>query len=165
MKLFATALITLAVLVVGSASQLAADDRTRLAELDAYWTEVSRAVREGDFDGYKATCHEEGVLVSGSRQSSQPLSKALARWEKEFVATKSGKIKANVDFRFSQRVGDSTTAHETGIFCYSTVDSAGKSNDEYIHFEGLLVKKNGSWRILMEYQKSKASLEEWKALR
>ena len=25
----------------------------RLAELDAYWAEVSRSVREGDFEGYR----------------------------------------------------------------------------------------------------------------
>jgi len=165
MKLFATIVITLMAFVFGAESELAADDKVRLGELDAYWAEVSRAVREGDFEGYKATCHEEGVLVSGSRRNSQPLSEALARWKQEFAATKSGRIKANVKFKFSQRFGDSTTAHETGIFRYSTVDSEGEGQDEYIHFEGLLVKKNGKWTILMEYQKSKATLQEWKALR
>ena len=60
----------------------------RIKELDAYWAEVSRSVREGDFQGYKATCHEEGVLVSGTNNSSYPLSDALARWKKDFTATK-----------------------------------------------------------------------------
>ena len=112
---FVTALMALA---LAAESGLAADDKARLAELDAYWAQVSRAVREGDFEGYKATCHEEGVLVSGSSQTSYPLSKALARWKQDFVDTKAGKIKANVEFRFSQRIGDETTAHETGIFRY-----------------------------------------------
>ena len=78
-----------------------AAETERLDELNAYWAEVSRAVREGDFEGYKATCHEQGVLVSGSQKTSYPLSKALARWEKDFTATKAGKIKPNVEFRFS----------------------------------------------------------------
>ena len=39
------------------------DDTARLKELDAYWAEVSRAVNAGDFKGYSATCHPEGVLV------------------------------------------------------------------------------------------------------
>ena len=56
----------------------------RLGELDAYWTEVSRTVREGDFKGYKATCHPKGVLVSGRKKTSYPLSTALAGWKKEF---------------------------------------------------------------------------------
>ncbi len=136
----------------------------RIKELDAYWAEVSRSVREGDFQGYKATCHEEGVLVSGTNNSSYPLSDALARWKKDFTATKEGKIKASVEFRFSQRIGDTTTAHETGIFLYSSGDPGENSKDEYIHFQALLVKRKGSWKIMMEYQKSKASQAEWNEL-
>ena len=136
----------------------------RIKELDAYWVEVSRSVREGDFQGYKATCHEEGVLVSGTNNSSYPLSDALARWKKDFTATKEGKIKASVEFRFSQRIGDTTTAHETGIFLYSSGDPGENSKDEYIHFQALLVKRKGSWKIMMEYQKSKASQAEWNEL-
>jgi peptidyl-prolyl cis-trans isomerase A (cyclophilin A) len=142
---------------------LAAEERARLAELDAFWSEVSRTVREGDFEGYKATCHGEGVLVSGSKKTSQPLSKALERWKQDFADTKAGKIKANVEFRFSQRLGDETTAHETGIFLYSTFGADGQTRKEYIHFEALLLKRGG-WKTLMEYQKSKATREEWEAL-
>ena len=148
----------------GGESELTADDKVRLRELDAYWAEVSRTVKQGDFEGYKATCHEEGVLVSGVRKNSQPLSDALARWKQEFDATKSGKVKANVEFRFAQRLGDGTTAHESGIFRYSSVDAEGNKTDEHIHFEALLVKRDGKWKILMEYQKSRATLKEWQVL-
>lgn len=145
---------------------LAADapDQARLAELDAYWAEVSKAVGTGDFAGYKATCHPEGILVSGTRGYSQPLAKALARWEPEFAATKSGQVTSSVRFRFSKRLNDETTAHETGIFLYSTTDGDGKTTREYIHFEGLLLKTE-RWRIVMEFQKSQASKEEWDALK
>ncbi|MFT5883203.1 MAG: hypothetical protein ACI9FG_001716, partial [Crocinitomicaceae bacterium] len=59
------------------------------AELDAYWAEISRAVKTGDFEAYKATCHPEAVLVSGNKKQSYPLAKALVRWKKEFDDTKS----------------------------------------------------------------------------
>jgi len=140
------------------------NEKERLAELDAYWNEVSRAVREGDFEGYKATCHEQGVLVSGSKRTSYPLSKALARWKKDFTATKAGKIKAKVEFRFSQRFGDETTAHETGIFLYSFTDPKGQWKQEHVHFQALLLKGKDGWKIMMEYQKSKATQAEWDAL-
>ena len=136
----------------------------RLAELDAYWDTVSRAVAEGDFEGYKATCHPEGVLVSGSKKTSHPLSVALARWEKDFTATKAGRVKASVEFRFSQRFGDAATAHETGIFLYTSEDSEGRVTRKHIHFEALLVKRRGDWKILMEYQKSKVERGQWEAL-
>ena len=142
----------------------AQEEKVRLAELDAYWMKVSRAVREGDFEGYKATCHEKGVLVSGTKNTSYPLSKALARWEKEFTATRAGEIKAKVEFRFSQRLGDETTAHETGIFLYSFTDSKGLWKKEYINFQAMLLKGKDGWKIMMEYQHSKATKEEWESL-
>ena len=140
------------------------EEKVRLAELDAYWAEVSRAVREGDFEGYKATCHEKGVLVSGIKNTSYPLSKALARWKKEFTATRAGEIKAKVEFRFSQRLTDETTAHETGIFLYSFTDSKGLWKKEYINFQAMLLKGKDGWKIMMEYQHSKATKEEWESL-
>ena len=143
---------------------LTADDKSRLAELEAYWAEVSKAVREGDYEGYRATCHASGVLVSGSSKTSYPLPQALARWKEGFEDTQAGKIKASVQFRFSQRFSDETTAHETGIFLYSTTDADGKSTKAYIHFEALLIKE-GRWRIMMEYQKSKATAEAWDKLK
>lgn len=137
---------------------------TRLSQLDAYWAEVSRAVGTGDFAAYEATCHPEGVLVSGSKKTSVPLADALQRWKKEFDATKRGEMKASVVFKFSQRLGDATTAHETGMFLYTAVGADGKATREYIHFEALLVKREGRWKIVMEYQKSKGTREEFEAL-
>lgn len=155
---------TVPAMTKGPSTPLAPEDQVRLQELDAYWAEVSRAVKAGDFEGYKATCHDEGVLVSGVNSKSQPLSEALAGWKDGFAVTKAGENQASVEFRFSQRLGDSTTAHETGIFLYATVAADGERNEQPIHFEGLLVKREGKWLILMEYQKSVASQEEWRAL-
>jgi ketosteroid isomerase-like protein len=139
-------------------------EAARLGQLDAYWTTVSRAVGTGDFTAYEATCHPIGVLVSGSKKTSTPLADALKRWKKEFDDTKAGKMKASVAFKFSQRLGDTTTAHETGMFLYTATTPDGKETQEYIHFEALLVKQEGQWKILMEYQKSKGTRGEWDAL-
>jgi ketosteroid isomerase-like protein len=138
--------------------------KARLAELDAYWAVVSKAVNTGDFEAYAATCHPEGVLVSGGKQMSQPLAAALARWKQEFTDTRDGKMKASVEFRFSRRIGDATTAHETGIFLYTAQPEGGPPKAEHIHFEALLVKKADTWKILMENQKGPATEAEWQAL-
>lgn len=136
----------------------------RLAALDAYWAEVSRSVREGDFVAYKNTIHPEAVLVSGSQKTSYPLSQALARWEKEFDDTRDGSRTSNVTFRFSHRYGDATTAHEAGIFLYQFKQGDEPLKNEYVHFEALLVKKPDGWKIFMEYQKAPATKNEWDAL-
>jgi hypothetical protein len=143
-------------------------DSIRISELNKYWTEVSRTVREGDFEGYKATYHEDAVCVftTGKRKYSAPIDVQLALWKKDFVDTKFGKTKNNVEFRFTQRVGDSSSAHEIGVFYFTSVDKDGKVlATGGVHFESLLVKRNGVWLALMEYQKSRATQEEWDALK
>ena len=135
-----------------------------IRELDQYWARVSQAVKTGDLKAYRATCHSDGVLVSGKGGKSELLSEALVRWGKEFTDTKAGKMKAQVEFRFSDRKMGKNTVHETGIFLYSSQIKGEEWKKEYIHFEALLVKKNGEWQILMEFQKSPASEAEWSAL-
>jgi hypothetical protein len=140
-------------------------NRARIAELDAYWAVVSRAVNEGNFEAYTATCHDEGVLVSGSKQTTQPLAKILPRWKKDFVAARDGTRKASVEFRFSRRIGDATTAHETGIFLYTSQIPGGPVVKDYIQFEALLVKETDGWKILMENQQGLATAAGWDALK
>ena len=132
-------------------------------ELDAYWAEVSRTVTEGDFEGYAALYHEDAVLVSNFSNSSTPIANALAGWKQGFLDTRAGKMTAGVTFRFSQRYSDGETAHETGIFRYAATPAGGEPNVQFIHFEALMVKKDG-WKMVMEYQKSPATAEEWESL-
>lgn len=134
-------------------------------ELDAYWLEVARAVKEGDFAAYKATCHPGAVLVSGSKKVSYPLSKALARWKKEFDDTQAGTRKSSASFRFEKRFHDATTAFESGILLYEFSTDGGDSGKEYIYLDALLVKEDGKWLIMMEYQKGPATKEDWEKLK
>jgi hypothetical protein len=137
----------------------------RLGELDDYWAEVSRSVRQGDFEGYSETCHEDGVLVSGKKERSYLLKEALAGWKKEFDETKAGKMKASVEFRFSRRWGDAATAHEVGMFRYASQVGDEEEKVAYIHMKALLVKKESQWKILMEDQESEGTKEEWEKLK
>lgn len=154
----------LAVALLSAPGAFAGEEQARLAELDAFWKETSRTVKAGDFAGYAATFHEAATLVSGTSKTSHPIANALARWKQGFMDTKAGKIRASVEFRFSQRIGGETTAHETGIFLYTATDADGTPTKAYIHFEALLVKR-GSWKLMMEYQKSKATAEAWEKLK
>lgn len=131
-------------------------------ELDAFWMEVARTVEEGDFDGYAALYHPDAVLVTDG-SASQPISSALAGWRQLFVDTAAGRASAGVTFRFTQRLNDSTTAHETGLFQYRFAPRGGVEQVATVHFTALLVKRDGGWRMLMEHQKSPGTEEEWEA--
>lgn len=164
----AVLLLFISTLALGQTAVPSPADSIRLAELNRYWAEVARTVREGDFEGYAASYHPDAVCVftTGKNKRSSAISQQLAQWKSGFVDTKAGKVKNNVEFRFSQRVGDATSAHETGIFFFTSVDANGKVlSSGAVHFEGLLVKRNGVWLSLMEYQKTRAIQEEWEALK
>lgn len=132
---------------------------------EAYWGEVSRTVAEGDYEGYSALYHEDAILVNGLSGSSYPISTALEGWKQGFDDTKVGKMKAGVDFRFSKYLQSETTSHETGIFRYWSQLPGEEPSVFLANFEGLLVKKEGKWVMMMEYQISEATLEEWEALK
>jgi uncharacterized protein (TIGR02246 family) len=131
-------------------------------ELDAYWTEVARTVERGDFEGYSALYHPDAVLVTDG-SGSQPIASALAGWKQLFVGTATGDARAGVAFRFTDRLNDETTAHETGIFRYSFAPKDGDETVSTVRFTALLVKKDGAWLMLMEHQKASATDEEWEA--
>ena len=130
------------------------------AELDAFWAAVSKSAAEGDFEAMAAAYHPDAVLVSESRGKSLPIAEALAGWKPGIEETRSGAMSASVAFRFTRRLNDATTAHQTGIFRYEESRPGSEPSVVYIHFEALLVKKD-RWLMTMEYQKQPATEEEW----
>jgi len=154
-----------AVLLIVTFSQSATGDhQTPNDELNAFWNEITRTVEEGDFYGMAATYHDDAVLANGMSGTTYPISSALAGWKPNIDKTKAGEIEATVEFRFTQRLSDPTTALETGIFHYAATPSGGELNEYYVHFEALLVKKDNGWLMMMEYQKSSATAEEFEAI-
>ncbi len=146
------------------ATALPSPDTSAREELDAYWAKVSRTVSEGDFAAYQETCHEQGVIISGTKQSCYPLRQALARWQTDFDRTRAGEVKSSVDFRFAHRYRDATTAHESGVFRYTATEAGAEPVTTYTAFEALLTRQDGNWKILMEHQKGTATESDWNAL-
>ena len=66
-QLFIPAVIALLVICVNAVSEETSDS---LADLDAFWNEVSGTVAEGDFEGYAATYHPDAILVSESKATN-----------------------------------------------------------------------------------------------
>ena len=97
-------------------------------------------------------------MNSGTSQLNSPF---MVGAEPEFAANRGEGASASVAFRFTQRLHDEVTAHETGIFRYANTPSGGTERVALVHFDALLVKKNGKWLMLMEYQRQRATQQEW----
>ncbi len=144
------------------------NDSSRIAELDLFWERLNKTVMEGDFEGNKDCFHKDAVIVfaSGTNKVSVPIATALEGWRQGFKNTREGKNKVEIEFRFSQRIGDATTAYETGMFIYTSTDTSTKKTDRFIiPFDMLLVKRNNQWYGMMEHQKPLATEKEWDALK
>ena len=133
-------------------------------ELNAAWNKLEQTVSNGDFRSFKSVYHRDAVLVNGISKSSYPIKKAFEGWQQGFTDTKSGEITAHLDVKFSERIFDESSAHETGVFHYYTINKKGQQSDTYVHFESLWVKKNNRWIMMMEYQKSRSDETEWNTL-
>lgn len=132
-------------------------------EIDAFWAEAVRSVEEGDFEAYAALYHDDAVLVNGIADEVYPISEALTEWKQGFEDTEAGRAVTDLDFRFTKRLHGQTTAHETGIFRYSSHPVGEAAEPVYIHFEALLVREEDGWKWIMEHQKARATEEEWAA--
>jgi len=135
--------------------------QNRITELNAYWNVVKEKVEAGDVMGYGATFHEDGILVSDRGKVCYSLKEALEKWKDGLEKTNKGITKVELDFRFSERTGDITTAFERGIFRHDLLDENGERKERFIHFDALLTKKDGKWQLMLEHQKLPASKEEW----
>ena len=133
-------------------------------ELNAAWNKLEQTVSNGAFRSFKSVYHRDAVLVNGISKSSYPIKKAFEGWQQGFTDTKSGEITAHLDVKFSERIFDEFSAHETGVFHYYTINKKGQQSDTYVHFESLWVKKNNRWIMMMEYQKSRSDETEWNTL-
>jgi hypothetical protein len=149
------------------ASPLAAQDDPIIAELDAFWAEVARTVAEGDFEGMVAMNHPDGVWVSAL--ASNPATRLQAEWlaaaAEDVARTRAGEQAPRVEFRFSSRVHDATTAHEVGMVRFTNTRGGAVVEDVYGLLDSYLVKKNGRWMILVEIQRWDMTKADWDALR
>jgi ketosteroid isomerase-like protein len=129
---------------------------------DSYYREIIRTVAEVDFKAMAAAYHPDAVLVT--EKKSMLIKEVMKRWKKEGEKFKNAGGSASVSFRFFDRKLSETTAFETGIFRYSTIDKDGVVKTIYSHFQDLNVKKNGRWLTLMERQQNLSSEVEWNSL-
>jgi hypothetical protein len=147
------------VCLTGAAAQPASSTQ----EIDrTVWSVISKTVAEDDIVGMGKLYAPDAVLVTP--KETTPIKQALDRWGRDMVAAKGRGDRATVEFRFSVRQDNATTAFEAGMFKYTQITKAGVSKPQYIPFEALLVKTGGQWRMLMERQLPAVTQAEWDKL-
>ena len=133
------------------------------AEIDReVWAVLVKTVATDDIVGMGAVYIPDAVLVN-ARQTS-PIKDTLAGWGRDMAAAKAKGNRAEVEFRFSRRTDNPSTAFESGMFKYTVIEKSGARTSKVYPFEQLLAKVNGKWRILMERQFAEVAEAEWEKL-
>ena len=135
------------------------------AELDALWADVVRSVATGDPDLYLSTYHPDAIFVSARRGITRTVADDVEANRSAWNDTRDGRARRSIEFRFTERLNNATSAHEAGIFRYASTEADGTTRVVLIHFDAALVKKDGVWLQLLERQTSDATEAEWEAAR
>ncbi|MBK98628.1 MAG: hypothetical protein CL672_07540 [Balneola sp.] len=154
--------INIIIVLIALSSNLFA--QTNNNELNAFWIEAERQVKEGDFEAYSTSFHQDAILINGISKNSIPIKEALDGWEKGFEDTRQKQMETNIEFRFTETILGTSSAYQKGIFLYTSEYVEQSPVSVFIHFEVLLTKSYGIWKILMEYQKEYATQEDWNRL-
>ena len=163
-KRLATLAVALLSMLVLSGEPPRAQASSQSLEIDRQvWAPIAATVVNDDIVGMGRLYFPEAVVVTP--KGTTPIKDMLDRWGKDMVAAKGRGDKATVEFRFSLRQDDSTTAFEAGMFKYTVISKAGVSTPQFIPFEALLGKTNGQWRLLMERQLPAVTQAEWDKLK
>lgn len=160
----ATIVVALWSVMVVSTSAAQTAPASSAQEIDReVWSVLVATVAADDIVGMGRTYFPDAVLVSPTGTSS--IKDTLARWGRDMAAAKARGDKATVEFRFSRRQDDSTTAFEAGIFKYTVIAKSGLSTPKFYPFEMLLAKTNGKWLVLMERQFAEVTADAWDKLK
>lgn len=143
------------------------DEEARRASLDEFWSDVSEAVKSGDFEAYRAAHHPDGVLVMNGQ--SLTLESAHKGFQSGFEHTASGVVEAGIEFRWTHRSGGTGTAVEKGGFKYwsranAEAPAGGSDYTQFTRIEVILVEGEMGWRILVQTQGEALTREQWDAL-
>jgi ketosteroid isomerase-like protein len=147
--------------VVTGASQTPATSSTQELDREMYAVLVA-TVATDDIAGMGALYFPNAVLVSPA--GTAPIKATLERWGRDMAAAKAKGNRATVEFRFTQRINNATTAFDAGLFKYTVIEKSGATSSKHYPFEMLLAKTDGKWLILMERQFAEVSREAWDKL-
>ena len=154
-------LLLVLLLALWSTPSLADENTSQQIDNDI-WEVISQSVANRDIVAMGSAYHPDAVVVNAEKTA--PIASTLIRWGEGMQREIETGASANVAFRFSKRMDNTSSAFETGIFNYSSTNSSGEQSSIYVNFESLLVNKDGRWVFLMEHQLGETDKAAWEAL-
>lgn len=155
MRRSARASLVLALLAgAGLASAQAPPDPlpARLAELNRdVWVPFAKAYAMNDAEGYLRLHTKDLIRVAAQGKSVQDLAGYTEGVRKGFEKRKADGSKAEIAFRFLERIAGDEAASERGIFRLTMTSGKGEVRRFHGKFHVFERKVDGVWRIAVDY--------------
>lgn len=126
-----------------------------LKAIDAdVWVPYSKAFAEGKANDYIAIHSKSLLRVMGDLKFVDPYDGFTKNMQEMFATLNKQKVKVSIQFRFTERIANTDTASERGIYEFTMTDAQGKVTKNYSRFHNFLKKEGGKWKIVMDYDSS-----------
>ncbi len=131
---------------------LSAQDSTIMKQInDDVWTNFEEAFITYDVDLFKSI-HTQNILrIPADKKVIVPSDEYFESQDKSFKWIRENDYQAIMELRFIERIGNTSYASERGIFKFTVIDDEKNERIFYGKFHVLLEKKNGTWKIFVDY--------------
>lgn len=122
-----------------------------IKQINGIWVKFCQAFDSSDYESFNSI-HSTEVMRISSDANRIMLSEDYMNANKEYFNNfKNNNIKCEISLRFFERMNNDSFASERGIYKFIFNKGTEKEQIYYGKFHALLVKENGVWRILMDY--------------
>lgn len=126
-----------------------------LRELDRdIWKPFAEAFAAGKPEDYFALHSPAFIRAMGDARRVEPREAWMKGTRGMFKSFADRGIKPSIAFRFLERLANSESASERGIFEFTMADAKGEPRRSYGKFHVFSRKEDGRWRILVDYDSS-----------
>ncbi|WP_299550261.1 nuclear transport factor 2 family protein [Seonamhaeicola sp.] len=115
------------------------------------WNNFTKAFETLDYELFSDLHCEDLVRVGGDNKTVRDKASYMAGYEKRW---KGKQIMQTIAFRFLERIAKGGKASERGIYKLTRNPNTGNEKNYYGKFHVILVKENGTWKILVDYDSS-----------
>jgi len=127
-----------------------------LVEINKVWDQFCLAFESLDYN-LMANIHSKKLVRIDGGRNIIDYENYIKNYKTRFQETKSKKETKEISLRFFERISNDSTASERGIYQLTNNKNTSKEKTYYGQFHVILIKENGIWKILIDYDSNEAN--------
>lgn len=127
------------------------------------WESFYKAFDQLDHRNMLEIHHKDLIRIPADQQMILDYQTYMDNYQKSFAGAKEENSTRAIELRFFERIANDSVASERGIYKLTVDKGFPDERNFYGQFHVLLIKENGKWKILMDYDSNeKNTIDETK---